>query len=124
MKTILILAVSVLWVFSAKADDDYATIVTYLKENGQYIIYPEDVAKVRAFMKANGYHHVSEIPKGAVAAAQADDGYATIVTYLKENGQYIIYPEDVAKVESVYESKWLPPRFGDSQRCRRSSPSG
>src|SRR5271166_5622216 len=71
MKTILILAVSALCVFSAKADDDYATIVRYLGENGHYIISPDDVAKVRAFMKANGYQHVSEIPKGAFAAGDA-----------------------------------------------------
>lgn len=38
--------------FSAKADDDYATIVRYLGDNGHYIILPDDVAKVRAFMKA------------------------------------------------------------------------
>jgi hypothetical protein len=68
MKTILILAVSALCVFSAKADDDYATVVRYLGENGHYIISPDDVAKVRAFMKANGYQHVSEIPRGALPA--------------------------------------------------------
>jgi len=71
MKTILILAVSALCVFSAKADDDYATIVRYLGENGHYFISPEDVAKVRAYLKANGYQHVSEIPKGAFAAGDA-----------------------------------------------------
>ena len=58
MKTILILAVSALCIFSAKADDDdYATIVRYLGENGHYIISPDEVAKVRAYMKANGYQH-------------------------------------------------------------------
>ena len=71
MKTILILAVSALCVFSAKADDDYTTIVRYLGENGHYIISPDDVAKVQAFMKANGYQHVSEIPKGTFAAGDA-----------------------------------------------------
>jgi hypothetical protein len=69
MKKILILATSALCIFSAKADDDYATIVRYLGENGHYIIPPEDVAKVRAFMKAHGYQHVSEIPAGSFAAA-------------------------------------------------------
>jgi hypothetical protein len=64
LKTILILAASLLCIFSAKADDDYAAIVRYLGENGHYIISPDDVAKVQAFMKANGYQHVSEIPKG------------------------------------------------------------
>jgi hypothetical protein len=66
MKTLLILAVSALCVFSAKADDDYATIVRYLGESGRYIISPDDVAKVQAFMKAKGYQHVSEIPKGVI----------------------------------------------------------
>jgi hypothetical protein len=68
MKAILILAVSALCVFSAKADDDYATVVRYLGENGHYIISPDDVAKVQAFMKANGYQHVADIPKSAAAA--------------------------------------------------------
>jgi hypothetical protein len=67
----LILAASALWVISAKADDDYVTIVRYLGENGHYIISPDDVAKVRAFMKANGYQHFSEIPKGAFAVGDA-----------------------------------------------------
>jgi hypothetical protein len=68
MKTILILLTSAFCIFSAKADDDYATIVRYLGENGQYIISPDDVAKVQAFMKAHGYQHVSEIPKGSFVA--------------------------------------------------------
>jgi hypothetical protein len=51
-----------------KADDDYETIVRFLGEHGHYIISPDDVAKVQAFMKANGYQHVSEIPKNAAAA--------------------------------------------------------
>ena len=68
MRSILILAASLLCIFSAKADDDYATIVRYLGENGHYIISPDDVAKVRAFMKANGYQHVKDIPKGSFAA--------------------------------------------------------
>ena len=71
MKTILILAAGALCVFSAKADDDYATIVRYLGENGHYIISPDDVAKVQAFMKANGCQHVWEIPKGAFAAGDS-----------------------------------------------------
>jgi hypothetical protein len=71
MKTILILAVSALCVFSAKADDDYASIVRYLGENGHYIISPDDVTKVQAFMKANGYQHVWEIPKGTFAAGDS-----------------------------------------------------
>jgi hypothetical protein len=69
MRTILILVASAFCFFSAKADDDYATIVRYLGENGHYIISPDDVAKVQAFMKAHGYQHVSEIPKGPFAAA-------------------------------------------------------
>jgi hypothetical protein len=69
MKTILVLAASILFIFSAKADDDYATIVRYLGENGHYIISPDDVATVRALMKAHGYQHVSEIDKGRPSAA-------------------------------------------------------
>jgi hypothetical protein len=68
MKTILILVASVLCIFTTKADDDYATIVRYLGENGHFIISPDDVAKVQAFMKAHGYQHVSEIPKGSFVA--------------------------------------------------------
>jgi hypothetical protein len=63
MKTISILAAVALCIFTVQADDDYATIVRYLGENGHFIISPDDVAKVKAFMKANGYQHVSEIPK-------------------------------------------------------------
>jgi hypothetical protein len=68
MRQILILAASLLCIFIAQADDDYATIVRYLGENGHFIISPDDVAKVQAFMKAKGYQHVSEIPQGAFAA--------------------------------------------------------
>jgi hypothetical protein len=65
MKTILILVASACCIFSAYAEDDYATIVRYLGENGHYIISPDDVAKVQALMKAHGYQYVSEIPKSA-----------------------------------------------------------
>jgi hypothetical protein len=68
MKTIFILVASAFCIFSAKADDDYATIVRYLGENGHYIISPDDVAKVQAYMKAHGYQHVSDIPKDSFAA--------------------------------------------------------
>jgi hypothetical protein len=64
MKAILILAASLFCFFTAKADDDYPTIVRYLGENGHYIISPDEVAKVQAYMKAHGYQHVSEMPKG------------------------------------------------------------
>jgi hypothetical protein len=68
MKTILIVAASALCLLSANADDDYATIVEFLGEHGHILISPDDVAKVQALMKANGYKHVWEIPKSAAAA--------------------------------------------------------
>jgi len=71
MKTILILTASLLSIFSARADDDYVTIVKYLGENGHYIISPADVAKVRAYMQAHGYQHVSDIPNGPLLAGHA-----------------------------------------------------
>jgi hypothetical protein len=93
MKTILILAVSALCVFSAKADDDYATIVRYLGENGYYIISPDQVAKVRAFMKANGYQHVSEIPKSAAAAFDSvAEPHATEAVQSAESVTHIVVP--------------------------------
>lgn len=69
MRQVLILAVCVLCILTAKAEDDYPTIVRYLGENGHFIISPSDVAKVQAYMKANGYQHVSDIPKGSFATA-------------------------------------------------------
>ena len=67
MRQILILAACVLCILTAQADDDYATIVRYLGENGHFIISPSDVAKVQAYMKEHGYQHVSEIPIGVFA---------------------------------------------------------
>ena len=80
MKTILILAANALCVFNVKADDDYATIVRFLGEHGHILISPDDVAKVQAFMKANGYQRVSEIPKSAAAAFDAVQGATSAPT--------------------------------------------
>jgi hypothetical protein len=71
MKTILLLAACAFCILSAQADEDYPTIVRYLGENGHLIISPDEVAKVQAFMKANGYQHVSEIPKGTFAVGDS-----------------------------------------------------
>jgi hypothetical protein len=68
MRQILILAAVALCVLTARAEDDYPTIVRYLGENGHFIISPADVAKVQAFMKEHGYQHVSDIPQGSFAA--------------------------------------------------------
>jgi hypothetical protein len=80
MKTILILAANALCVFNVKADDDYATIVRFLGEHGHILISPDDVAEVQAFMKANGYQHVSEIPKSAATAFDAVQGATSAPT--------------------------------------------
>jgi|SRR5271166_1416446 len=102
MKTILILAVSALCVFSAKADDDYATIVRYLGENGHYIISPDDVAKVRAFMKANGYQHVSEIPKNAAAAFDSvAEPHATEAGPSAESVTHIVVPSATPEITHI-----------------------
>jgi Superinfection immunity protein len=68
MRQLLILAACGFCIFTAQAEEDYATIVRYLGENGHFIISPSDVAKVQAFMKEHGYQHVSDIPKGSFAA--------------------------------------------------------
>ena len=62
---------------SAGADDDYATIVRFLGEHDHYTISPDDVAKVQAFMKANGYQHVSEIPKSVAAVFDSPSAQPT-----------------------------------------------
>jgi hypothetical protein len=72
MKIILILVASAFCILSAEADDDSATIVRYLGENGHYIISPDDVTKVQAFMKGHHYQHVSEIPKNSFAAGATE----------------------------------------------------
>jgi len=68
MKKILILVTCAFCILSNAQADDYATIVRYLGENGHFIISPDEVAKVQAYMKAHGYQHVSDIPKDAFIA--------------------------------------------------------